>query len=240
MEEIRWDDKVITYEMKPNPRSKRIKITIVKDKVRVSFPPGTNYKRVREFVLSKKEWIVINLEKHKAMQAQLPVKSYLSGEEYFLCGKKYLLKIIACDGFTPSVKLEKDELKVYLPDNTPPDSQSNIIKDLLEKWYKNQARKIFLEKLAYYSKVMGLEYNQVRIKNQKTRWGSCSSKGNINLNWRVVMAPEEVINYLVIHELAHLKYMNHSTDFWNLVKKYCPDYVQWKKWLREKGKTLTV
>lgn len=169
-----------------------------------------------------------------------PVKNYLPEEEYLFCGAKYLLKVIEGEDFIPSVKLEKDEFKVYLPDNMPPDSRSRIIKDVLEKWYKNQARKIYLEKLAYYSEIMGLEYNQVRIKNQKTRWGSCSSKGNINLNWRVVMAPEEVINYLIIHELAHLKHMNHSTDFWNLVKKYCPDYVQWRKWLREKGETLII
>ena len=115
-----------------------------------------------------------------------------------------------------------------------------MIKEELHRWYKDQAKRIFQEKAERFSKIMGLKYNRMMVKNQKTRWGSCSSKGNINLNWRVIMAPDEVSDYLIIHELVHLKYLNHSPDFWNLVKTYQPDYLKWRSWLRENGKILVV
>ncbi len=99
--------------------------------------------------------------------------------------------------------------------------------------YKKLAREVFASKLEKYAKEMGLTYNSFRIKEQKTRWGSCSSKGNINLNWRLIQAPEEVINYVIVHELAHLRYMNHSHEFWQLVSQYSPDYQKWRDWLRK-------
>lgn len=92
--------------------------------------------------------------------------------------------------------------------------------------------------MEYFAPLVGVTYNRIFIKEQKTRWGSCSSKGNLNFNWRLILAPEEVLNYVVVHELAHRKEMNHSKAFYAIVESVLPDYRQSRKWLRENGQRL--
>lgn len=92
------------------------------------------------------------------------------------------------------------------------------------------------ERVFHYATIMELVCGKITIRNQKTRWGSCSSKGNLNFNYKLAYMPEEILDYVVVHELAHLRYMNHSGDFWNEVEKYIPDYRARKKWLREHGR----
>lgn len=91
---------------------------------------------------------------------------------------------------------------------------------------------------AYYARLMGVTYGRISIREQKTRWGSCSSKGNLNFNWRLIFAPEEVVDYIVVHELAHRKEMNHSRAFYNVVASVLPDYKVQEKWLKENGEKL--
>lgn len=100
------------------------------------------------------------------------------------------------------------------------------------------ARDIFTRKTEYYARIMGVSYGRISIREQKTRWGSCSSKGNLNFNWRLILAPEEVLDYVVVHELAHRREMNHSKAFYAIVESVLPDYRTARKWLRDKGQTL--
>ncbi|MGF0034688.1 M48 family metallopeptidase [Bariatricus sp. SGI.154] len=95
------------------------------------------------------------------------------------------------------------------------------------------------ERVAYYASIMGVSYGRITIREQKTRWGSCSDKGNLNFNWKLVLMPEEVLDYVVVHELAHRKEMNHSKEFWKIVEKVFPDYKERRKTLTEMGKQLS-
>ena len=104
--------------------------------------------------------------------------------------------------------------------------------------YMELARDIFTRKTAYYAAVMNVTYGRITIREQKTRWGSCSSKGNLNFNWRLIFAPEEVLDYIVVHELAHRKEMNHSPAFYRVVASVMPDYKGSQEWLREHGQSL--
>lgn len=90
-------------------------------------------------------------------------------------------------------------------------------------------------RVSYFAKLMGVDYGRITIRNQKTRWGSCSSKGNLNFNCLLMLAPPEVIDYVVVHELCHRKQMNHSKDFWSEVEKVIPNYKQSEKWLKDEG-----
>ena len=100
------------------------------------------------------------------------------------------------------------------------------------------ARKIFKRKTAAYAKKMSVTYGRITIREQKTRWGSCTSEGNLNFNGRLIFAPEKVLDYVVVHELAHRKEMNHSPAFYAVVASVMPEYKIYEKWLRDNGKTL--
>ena len=113
-------------------------------------------------------------------------------------------------------------------------------KNALETWMKAQAEAIFAERVAFWAAKMTVECARVTVKDQKTLWGSCSSKGNINFSWRLVKSPPAVLDYLVIHELAHLVHMNHEESYWNLVASFCPDYKAYRRWLNDhKGELMS-
>lgn len=101
-----------------------------------------------------------------------------------------------------------------------------------------EALKVIPERVEYFAKVIGVTYGKITIRNQKTRWGSCSSKGNLNFNCLLMLAPPEVLDYVVVHELCHRKQMNHSKAFWLEVEKVLPDYKEARKWLKEEGSQM--
>lgn len=101
-----------------------------------------------------------------------------------------------------------------------------------------KALSVIPDKVKYYAEIMGVIYGRITIRNQKTRWGSCSSKGNLNFNCLLMLMPDKVLDYVVVHELCHLKQMNHSKKFWKEVERYMPDYKNYKKWLNENGGAL--
>jgi len=114
------------------------------------------------------------------------------------------------------------------------------IKTYLESWYKQQARKVIVERVYKYADFSGSKFNSVNLSSATTRWGSCSSEKNLNFNWKLIMAPLEVIDYVVTHELAHLMEMNHSKDFWERVRKMFPIYREYRTWLKRHGHKLTI
>ena len=110
----------------------------------------------------------------------------------------------------------------------------------LEKRYRDAAKEYIPKRAAYYHQFTGGHYEKITIRDQKTRWGSCSGTGNLSFNFRLMLAPPRVLDYVVVHELCHLTHMNHSRDFWNMVERILPDYKEQRKWLKENGHTLQV
>ncbi len=111
---------------------------------------------------------------------------------------------------------------------------------LLESFYRNKAREVLTDRVRYYQPFIGKPVRSISIRDQKTRWGSCSSKGGLNFNWRLILAPPAVLDYVVVHELCHLLHMDHSPAFWAEVAKLCPNYKECRKWLRDNGSTLRI
>ena len=112
--------------------------------------------------------------------------------------------------------------------------------EILEKRYRNMARNLFTTRVDYYQRLTGGNYTKITIRDQKSRWGSCSSRGTLSFNYRLIFAPPGVLDYVVVHELCHLTHMNHSKDFWNMVESVMPEYRQYKAWLRNHGQELTL
>ena len=107
--------------------------------------------------------------------------------------------------------------------------------ETFENRYRNAARAQFESRVAYFHPITGGTYTSVTVRDQKTRWGSCSSKKNLNFNYRLAYMPQEILDYVVVHELAHLRHMDHSREFWACVERYLPDYRERRAWLKEHG-----
>ena len=150
------------------------------------------------------------------------------------------LNIIGSKNLLPSVqdardfldRLKKDLSEIFFPAPTvlPKKSENPAA--------RGEAREILSISARYWAVRMGVRYGRIAIREQKTRWGSCSEKGNLNFNWRIVLAPPEVRDYVVIHELCHLSHLNHSKEFWVRVQEFCPEYKIYRRWLKENGHTL--
>ncbi len=125
-------------------------------------------------------------------------------------------------------------------ENRPVSSLSAIQRDALEKRYKEAARSYIPKRVAYFHAMTGGDYERITIRDQKTRWGSCSSKGTLSFNWRLMLAPPAVLDYVVVHELCHLTHMDHSPAFWQAVANVCPDYREKRRWLKEHGDELIL
>lgn len=252
---------VIPYEERKSVRAKRIIITVFVDKVRVSVPRGATNKKVKEFVKASQEKILEHWLKLREKQAaQVPqafqpdsaagirlgipgqgmipfLGRFVSYQTQTYQGKRCGLKVKAKSKSSSDLLMDRS-IEILLPEDSSPTERPTLMKEVLIYWYKNEARKVFERKLAHYAASMGVRYGQIRLKEQKTKWGSCSGLGNINLNWQLIRAPEKVVDYVIIHELAHLKQMNHSPEFWQIVAREMPDYQVWKKWLRDRGGEL--
>ncbi len=176
------------------------------------------------FLKEKEDWI---REKRQLMQARLPQKAKST---YYYLGKEYTLGV-------PTEPKELVEVgdKLYVASTNP-----SLIKKYLESWYKQQARKVIFSRVEHYAKIAGLSYRSIALTSAETRWGSCSSQKTLNFNWKLIMAPLEVIDYVVTHELAHLTEMNHSRSFWETVRKMYPLYREHRTWLKRNGHNLTI
>ena len=195
-------------------RSKRRTIAIIvhrDGKVVVRAPLKTPERLIRAFIESKSGWI----EEKKALAAKhvaLPVKKFMGGEKFLLLGREIPLRVV--DGQKTALTF-RDEFS--LSKKALPGAQS-----VFEKWYQARAREILTERVIFFAQKFGLRYDKIRISSARTRWGSCSSRGTLSFTWRLIMAPLEVVDYVVLHELAHLKVKNHSPVFWAEVARMCP------------------
>ena len=136
--------------------------------------------------------------------------------------------------------IEQQKKRMGLDPDSPLPSVPDVrpLTEEEHKMLKNEAHKYFPARCTYWSFIMGLNFGSVSIRTQKSRWGSCSAKKNLNFNCLLMLAPEEVRDYVIIHELSHLVHMDHSRDFWALVARYCPKYKEHRRWLKTEGTAL--
>lgn len=173
-----------------------------------------------EIIYSNRKTLAIQIGADGHVTVRAPKNCPQTAIDYFLQKKeRWIQKHIhqTCEHFIPTENKLSDEERMR---------------------YIQIAREIITQKTAYYAALMHVTYGRISIREQKTRWGSCSGKGNLNFNWRLILAPENVLNYVVVHELAHRKEMNHSPAFYAVVQSILPDYKTAKKWLRDNGQSL--
>ena len=225
---ITVNSQTISYIIKRSARAKHVRLEVRQETgLTVVIPRSYKLKQLPTLLESKGNWILDKLTKYGQVQSLSDKKEAKSGDTIPYLGQN--LEVIKRQnrGNANSIKLERNRLVVAIG------SASSRLNLVLEQWYRMQAAKLIKERADKLSARLGLTYNRIIIRGQKTRWGSCSHKGNLSFNWKLIMAPEPVIDYVIIHELAHLKEMNHTKRFWELVGEHCPRWREHKKWLKD-------
>ena len=199
----------------------------------VKAPFGLTNDEILKWVKSKTGWIIRQREKVLEQQKNNPQKRYVTGERFSYLGRDYELEVRISDGRAGMVGILENKIVVFSKVVS-----EEVVEKILISWYVEQAKIWIPKRVRHFAGQMGERYKNITIKNQKKRWGSCSSDRNLNFNWRLMMMPEEIIDYVVVHELCHLKQMNHSKAFWDEVEKILPNYKIRKKWLDEQSISL--
>lgn len=236
---LRINDKEVPYKLVKSSRARCIRITVGPDGVRVSSPKNIDDKLIKDFIRDKQEWIQEKVRKYNLLKDKISKKDLVNGEQLPYIGRSILLTVKETKTGA-GIDLKGGSLILAVKKGLSPRERRREIRSKLELWYREQARKTICERLEYYKKRLGVEYNSFRIKEQKTLWGSCSSKKNLNFNWKIIMAPLKIIDYIIVHELCHLIEMKHNERFWKLVKNEMPDYEERRRWLQKNGLMLTL
>lgn len=229
----------ITYHLRQSKRARRMRIRFLSQSgFEIVYPWKMTQSDAMTFFQEERAWVLKTWIKAQAEnQAALRERRYVDGAELLYFGETITLHL-RDDGEAARCSLRDSRLEVVLPRNLH--ANQRLLRNVIEGFYRRQANCYLAARTWDLARLHGFSYNQVRIKNQKTRWGSCSAKRNINLNLRLMMAPEAAIDYVIIHELCHLRELNHSEAFWALVESYCPDFRHWKAWFKEHGPRLIL
>jgi predicted metal-dependent hydrolase len=218
----------INYTLKRSQRASYARLEIKRDgSLTVVIPKSYDMDRLQDLLREKQRWILRKLAEYEKARPRYAERCLEDGDTVPYLGRELSVVIQRSAANSGSVRLERDRLIVN------PGSNNSDIGMPLERWYRERAAGLLRIMADEISAGIGVKYRRLTIRGQRTRWGSCSHKGNLSFNWKLMMAPEAVIEYVVTHEVAHLKEMNHTRRFWKLVEKHCPRWREHRKWLKE-------
>ena len=235
-----FDD--ITKEIIFTKRKKTISISVEYKKIRVLAPKYTSKKFIDTLIMKRKSWIEQKLEE-KNTAITITKKQYIEGERFVFMGKDIYLSCVEKEGESVSYKCINNisYIEIAYPPHISQSDEEQRIQYFHEKllhWYKQQAYNILKKQTLYYADILEVVPHEIDVKNYKARWGCCSTRNEVFYNWKIIMAPIEIIDYIVIHELCHILEHNHSNRFWGHVMRLDIDYKQHRAWLHKNGYTL--
>lgn len=212
-------------------KRKTIAIIVKKDgSVIVRAPLRATRAQIMQFINQKAAWIEKSQSEVLARLQSAPGHQYLDGETFYYLGKPYALRVV--DHASLALALNGD---FTLARKAQPRA-----KQAFARWYRQQAATILADRTAAFATRFGLSFKQVKITTARTRWGSYSSTGTISYSYRLIMAPLEIVDYVIVHELAHIRHRNHSQAYWKQVSAFMPDYRQRAAWLKANGHLFTL
>lgn len=221
----------VSYATLRSARRRKLTITVERDRsVVVHAPEEYSDDKIRKVVESKRQWIH-EKRRHPQKYQDLPHppgKELVSGESALYLGRQYRIEMVK--GAATEVRFSR---QFYVP--VGPERRRV---EALREWYIDRAREKILPRVALHARQLGVDISAVKIADIRYRWGSCTTKNNVNLNWRLIKAPMFVIDYVIVHELAHLIEANHTARFWNIVRAQTPTMEKAKAWLKEHGQLL--
>lgn len=199
--------------------------------ITVTAPIGTTEQKIIEKVKKKANWIVQQLYSFRNMQYQHINREFVNGESFMYLGRNYSMQIEL------NLKMKKPEVKLYRGKFivTANNKDEVNIRKAIEVWYRDRANDVIELRVRYYQRFFNVQPTTIKIKEQKKRWGSCTTKNELLFNWRCIMAKSNALDYIVVHEMCHMYHKDHSKKFWELVASVLPDYEIRKEWLKNYG-----
>ena len=240
MEILKIKELEIPTEIKNYKTSKSIKIYFKGNVLNITKPTRLSKKRLLQ-ILRNQEDDIYNKYK-KILDSEIDsIKQWKTGEKIYYQGEEFSIVRNITDSKQISISLQPDN-KILLIE-IPKDLEQNIIKQTVDKaikkLFKNNTEVLIAKKLPYWSKITGLKYNEFKIRDATTRYGSCMpSKKNVYFSSRLIMLPEDKVDAIIVHELCHMKFKYHNKDFYNLVQTYIPNYKEIDGWLKQNGKII--
>jgi predicted metal-dependent hydrolase len=195
----------------------------------VRAPHRVSHTSIEEMIQQKSTWILRKLDEMKKRPAS-PCHEYAEGETFLFLGRSYPLQIVE----NGNTIIERGD-RLHVSATLLPD-----IRNQIKRWYIEEARKEIPSRCMWFSMKTGHIPTSIRITDARQRWGSCTHKGGLNFSWRLIQAPMEIVDYVVVHELVHISQPDHSKKFWNKVQEILPDYERRRKWLRENERLLKI
>jgi len=219
------------YNVVYSPRRKKLSITVERDRsVVVKAPTGTPPETIQKVVESRKQWLYEKIHHQQKYRPPLhpPGKELVNGESLLYLGHSYPLELVDS---VEDIALIENRFLV-------PAHQTHKRGSVFRQWYIQQAQTIILPRVQHYAERLGVSFSQAKITDSQYRWGSCTTTNNVTLNWRLIKAPMFVINYVVIHELAHFLEPNHTPRFWGIIRSQIANMEKAKHWLKVHGHML--
>lgn len=222
----------IEYRVLKTRRNRYIRLTVSgKNGVRVSAPWGVPERDLHAMVREKGAWILDRLEHFRELEERQPRWNYADGQRVLIMGEWRTLRVVSWEWNAGKVALEAGEVVIRVPFRYL--REEKVLSNLFYRWLRSWADQELRRRMDMLSERMKLTPARISIRAQRSKWGSCNVDGNINLNMRLMHASADVIDYVIIHEIAHLRELNHSPRFWRLVDRYCPDRRVHQAWLSE-------
>jgi Predicted metal-dependent hydrolase len=219
----------VAYQVRRSEKASQVRIDAGLDGITLVVPDGRDVDP-DEVLLEKADWVLKQKGRFARYRAQMPERRFEEGETFPVLGADRT--VVVGQALFSHITDEKIHL-------APDAVEDTSIKEELERLYREEARRHFTERVEHFAEVLGVKYEQIQIRNQKTRWGSYSTRtGTLSLNFRLLMAPPDVVDYVIVHELAHAEHPNHGPRFWRLVEQHVPDYEKKNEWLKENGTRL--
>ncbi|MBN2086908.1 M48 family metallopeptidase [Candidatus Peregrinibacteria bacterium] len=242
MESITINNREVPFILKRSTRARRLRMQVDSEKRQIvmTIPRFTLNFEVNRFINNQKPWIEKQLSKIEKHNKTHPKPKYLNGDVFYYLGEAVTLELVPSSFWRPRINIRGDKMVMSIHREMTMSEGKKLIKKTIQSFYKNKAEEVIHDRLQFFNEYYQLEYKRVTLRNQKSRWGSCSGKKNLNFNWKLIMAPIEIIDYVVVHEMCHLKQMNHSAKFWNLVSLKIPYHNDAKKWLKENNYLLSA
>ncbi|MBU0514628.1 MAG: M48 family metallopeptidase [Proteobacteria bacterium] len=241
MPSVKLGKSVFEYGLRVGRSEKTVGIALdPEDGLLVTAPEGLGLEEIEKILLKRAPWI-IEKQEHLARIAKRPQPlEFLSGEKLAYLGRRYRLKVRK-DGFGDHARARfRDGMfQVSVPPGLEEGRRRELVRSALKTWHLDKARQRIPERVRLHAPKVGVEPRDILIRNQVKRWGSCTSSGKLLYNWKIIMAPMSVVDYVVVHELCHLREPYHNNKFWRLLGSVIPNYDQRKDWLLVNGPTLT-